>query len=252
MLQRTISMFAAIVVFFTTYALVLPAITMEKNAGCGIEEHQHDDSCYEDQLICGLEESEDHQHTADCYERVLVCGKEAHTHSASCYDDSENIALTQDGNLSQESQNSETSSASQKLQESGVAFDETPLQSEEQGADDVQTQADSTEATEDAMLSGEDSGASAINAFPGTDGEVSAVSAYTEPLDFAQILTERTGVYYDNSGENGSNFVKVHLAYTIPVGRLSASNQVVRYRLPDNIHLTDEQIDVMNRTENGW
>ena len=85
MLQRTISMFAAIVVFFTTYALVLPAITMEKNAGCGIEEHQHDDSCYEDQLICGLEESEEHQHTADCYERVLVCGKEAHTHSEACY-----------------------------------------------------------------------------------------------------------------------------------------------------------------------
>jgi len=84
-LQRTISMFAAIVVFFTTYALVLPAITMEKTAGCGIEEHQHDDSCYEDQLICGLEESEEHQHTADCYERVLVCGKEAHTHSAACY-----------------------------------------------------------------------------------------------------------------------------------------------------------------------
>ena len=85
MLQRTISMFAAIVVFFTTYALVLPAITMEKTAGCGIEEHQHDDSCYEDQLICGLEETEEHQHTADCYERVLVCGKEAHTHSAACY-----------------------------------------------------------------------------------------------------------------------------------------------------------------------
>lgn len=84
-LQRTISLLAAIVVFFTTYALVLPAITMEKNAGCGIEEHQHDDSCYEDQLICGQEESEEHQHTADCYERVLVCGKEPHTHSAACY-----------------------------------------------------------------------------------------------------------------------------------------------------------------------
>ena len=73
-LQRTISLFAVVVVFVTTYALVLPAITMEKNAGCGIEEHQHDDSCYEDLLICGLEESDEHQHTADCYERVLVCG----------------------------------------------------------------------------------------------------------------------------------------------------------------------------------
>ena len=84
-LQRTISLLAAIVVFVTTYALVLPAITMEKNSGCRIEEHQHDDSCYEDQLVCGQEESAVHRHTEDCYERVLVCGREPHTHSAACY-----------------------------------------------------------------------------------------------------------------------------------------------------------------------
>ena len=46
MLSRTVSIVAAFVVFVTTYALVLPAITMEKDARCGIEAHQHDDSCY--------------------------------------------------------------------------------------------------------------------------------------------------------------------------------------------------------------
>ena len=34
-LQRTISLFAAVVVFITTYSLVIPAITMEKTPGAG-------------------------------------------------------------------------------------------------------------------------------------------------------------------------------------------------------------------------
>ena len=86
-LTRFVSVTAAIVVFVTTYALVLPAITMEREANCGIPAHQHDDSCYEEVLVCGLEESDDHQHTADCYEKKLICGMEAHTHSAACYSD---------------------------------------------------------------------------------------------------------------------------------------------------------------------
>ncbi|MBR2728640.1 MAG: hypothetical protein IKD92_01990 [Lachnospiraceae bacterium] len=85
-LTRVVSIVGALVVFATTYALVLPAITMEKQAACGIEEHQHDDSCFELQLICGEEESETHQHTDECYERVLVCEKPVHTHSTECYE----------------------------------------------------------------------------------------------------------------------------------------------------------------------
>ena len=82
LLTRTVSVTAAIVVFVTTYALVLPAITMETEADCGVEAHQHDSSCYEDYLICGEEDSSGHQHTDSCYEQALICGKESHTHSA--------------------------------------------------------------------------------------------------------------------------------------------------------------------------
>ena len=85
MLTRIVSILAAVVVFVTTYALVLPAITMESQAACGIPAHQHSDSCYEEVLVCGLEESEEHQHDASCYEKQLVCGMEAHSHSAACY-----------------------------------------------------------------------------------------------------------------------------------------------------------------------
>ncbi len=39
---------AAVVVFVTTYAPVLPAITLEQNASYGIPEHQHTEACYEE------------------------------------------------------------------------------------------------------------------------------------------------------------------------------------------------------------
>lgn len=94
---RILFALACIVVFATTYALILPAITMEKEV-CGIEEHTHTESCYEvteavqeQKLICVKEESDDHQHTAECYETVtipeeksLVCGKTEHTHTIEC------------------------------------------------------------------------------------------------------------------------------------------------------------------------
>jgi len=82
---RSMSIFAAVIVFVTTYWMVLPAITMEREAACGMEAHQHDESCYEDQLVCGIPEGEEHTHDSSCYAPVLVCGKEAHVHGTACY-----------------------------------------------------------------------------------------------------------------------------------------------------------------------
>lgn len=50
---KIVSILASIVVFCTVYALILPAITMEKDPICGFEEHSHDQACYEKKLICG-------------------------------------------------------------------------------------------------------------------------------------------------------------------------------------------------------
>ena len=52
--KKIISILACIVVFCTTYALILPAITLENHTTyCGLEEHQHGLECYERTLICG-------------------------------------------------------------------------------------------------------------------------------------------------------------------------------------------------------
>lgn len=68
--NRVVRVLAGIVVFCTTYALILPAITMQQEPICGIEEHVHDESCYvevetqEPLLVCTLTE---HEHEESCY-----------------------------------------------------------------------------------------------------------------------------------------------------------------------------------------
>lgn len=112
---RILFALACIVVFATTYALILPAITMEKEV-CGIEEHTHTESCYEvtepsqeQKLICGKEESEEHKHNEECYEivtvpaeKTLVCGKAEHTHTIDCLEGSDQEAVEKVINLIEE------------------------------------------------------------------------------------------------------------------------------------------------------
>lgn len=88
--QKIVSVLGCVVVFCTTYALILPAITMEKDTHCGIEVHQHEDACYERELICQQEESAAHTHTDECYafRYELTCEQkeaEPHKHSDDCY-----------------------------------------------------------------------------------------------------------------------------------------------------------------------
>lgn len=64
--KMLLTFLAAIVVFITTYMLILPAITLENNIVCGMEEHSHEEDCYaaNGTLICELPE---HVHTSECY-----------------------------------------------------------------------------------------------------------------------------------------------------------------------------------------
>ncbi|GJM56539.1 hypothetical protein EROP_02320 [Erysipelotrichaceae bacterium OPF54] len=98
--KQIVSILSCIVVFCTTYALILPAVTLSTDTYCGKEAHTHDAECYREhdksKPLCGLEEgegSEGHTHTEDCYGNVevgrnLICGMEeveGHVHDDSCY-----------------------------------------------------------------------------------------------------------------------------------------------------------------------
>ena len=92
--KKLVTALGCLVVFCTTYALILPAITMERETVCGLSEHVHTDSCYSRQrgaLVCTLAESEGHTHTDACKgtKRVLSCTtpeSDGHTHGEGCYD----------------------------------------------------------------------------------------------------------------------------------------------------------------------
>lgn len=66
--EKIVTVLASIVVFGTTYALILPAITMEQATYCGYEEHiaHTDESCFgaANELVC---EKTLHEHTLQCF-----------------------------------------------------------------------------------------------------------------------------------------------------------------------------------------
>lgn len=101
--HKVVQVLAAVVVFCTTYALILPAITLEHGPVCGQEEHVHTEECYTEErtLICGKEETEGHFHTEECYqaEPVLICGQEEseeHTHTEECYQTEQRLICGQE------------------------------------------------------------------------------------------------------------------------------------------------------------
>lgn len=83
--QKLVSVMACIVVFCTTYALIIPAITQERETFCGMEEHIHGEDCKAKtvltELVCTAAEGEGHTHGDSCY--TLTDG---HVHSDGCYE----------------------------------------------------------------------------------------------------------------------------------------------------------------------
>lgn len=97
--KKLVSVLCCVVVFCTTYALILPAITMERETICGIQEHQHSESCYTKQvvkqLVCSAEDIGLHTHGSGCSDGS--CGYAdfvIHEHDASCYDGSGALVCT--------------------------------------------------------------------------------------------------------------------------------------------------------------
>jgi len=95
--HKRVSAMAAVVVFCTTYALILPAITMEKRM-CELEEHSHSETCYVpfverswmEPRACSLG---GHTHDDVCtaegceqFERIGDVDIIVHTHDDLCYD----------------------------------------------------------------------------------------------------------------------------------------------------------------------
>lgn len=264
-LYRVLYSVACVVFFVTTYALIYPAITMDKDAVCGHEVHEHTEDCYTSVLVCGLEASEGHQHTEDCYEKRLTCGLEAHTHSASCY---------------------------QSVLEETIEVLTGQSGTDDSGAGDGGEYADSGEAGSGSQgdSQGEEAGNYEGNAFDGgyaSEGDAADAAGATDeegldesvvdpsmenaeggmlpaaPIVVDQMLTQRTSLWVlteeniwvpvnEETRISPDTAVMLYLAFTLPQGSLTSSNLQSEYILPEGLEVSPESALFNNADENGW
>ena len=116
--RKMILCLSCVVVFCTVYALILPAITLERKTVCGQEEHSHTEECY----------SSDGQ---------LTCGKTEHTHTESCYADDK---TSEDQSGEDPQQTPEQNQTEGPEQNQGQSQEQNQDQSQEQNKSQNQVQ----------------------------------------------------------------------------------------------------------------
>lgn len=100
--RKVVQILACFVVFCTTYALILPAITQETQLHCGFDEHTHSRDCQVSitkQLTCTEASLNIHVHSEQCLDETgkQICGLVdyvVHVHDASCLDETETLVCT--------------------------------------------------------------------------------------------------------------------------------------------------------------
>ncbi|MDO5138014.1 MAG: SpaA isopeptide-forming pilin-related protein [Oscillospiraceae bacterium] len=142
----------------------------------------------------------------------------------------------------------------------------------EDSADEVN---ENNETDKDIDEEGEEAASSFSTGFAADENEENG-DAYIpekEELYFNTVLNRKTGIYYHHVAEdenledssaitdwtradedtklNPADIIRMYLSYTLPKDTINATNDIARYRLPDTLHLTDDQIDAINRCENG-
>lgn len=235
---RVLAAMACVVVFCTTYALILPAATLSQDTVCGLEEHTHSDECYAQELIC-TDESEEHEHSDTCYVSVLTCDLEEHQHSDDCYADDEEGATEVAGESATEADTADTETG-KGSEGSGEGLTED---AEVDGSkDSAQRIEDSGEGltegsensgeglTEDAEIGGTENAAEGLTEDGVVDGED---AEETEELTLTEQTVEAT-VYTDDSYDD---LYTENVTITV-VGNLPEGVKVKAY--PVNVTLDDE------------
>ena len=181
---------SCVVVFCTVYALILPAITLERKTVCGQEEHSHTEECY----------SSDGQ---------LTCGKTEHIHTESCYAD-DKTSEDQSGEDSQ--QTPEQNQTEGQEQNQGQSQDQSQSQDQVQTSDNgnvaqngengdtAGTIADETTGNDEESVV---AGSTSAPAAEGEGGTGSTTTA-TEGFDLSENQKNLNGVtlqYYDENSK---------------------------------------------------
>lgn len=243
---------SCVVVFCTVYALILPAITLERRTVCGQEEHSHTGECY----------SSDGQ---------LTCGKTEHTHTESCYADDktseeqsgEDPQQTPEQNQgqSQEQNQDQSQDQSQSQDQVQTSDDGNAAQNGENG-DTAGTTADETSGNDEESIV---AGSAPAPAAEGKDGKGSTTTT-TEGFDLSADPKKVESVslsYQDKNGnwkkikENGSEEIpgdaniKLEVEYKgIQIQNLIENyNCTLTYDLPDLLRNATPGGNIMEGSE---
>ncbi len=244
---RSCMILALVVVMLTSYVLIFPARTEERELICGRTEHVHGETCWLTALTCGLEEGEEHSHTPDCYTTVLVCGMEEHVHSDDCYAEPEPVPeLTQSPETTEPAQEPsapETTEAEAPAQESQEPTPTAPADPEEPR--------ETTEPEQPSEPEPEDPDKSRFSwpwrledpnfQFPedGID-----LAPY---LDSAVFQRQEGGALVEDTWFENGETVKAAIIYDIPKDIVTPDSKYVFYQLPEGIQPIEETSgDVMD------
>ena len=216
--RKMILCLSCVVVFCTVYALILPAITLERKTVCGQEEHSHTEECY----------SSDGQ---------LACGKTEHTHTESCYADDKT---------------SEDQSGEDSQQTLGQNQTEGQEQNESQSQNQVQTSDDGN------VAQNGENGDTAGTTADETSGVTSRylLNDHANNIQYVKLTYKENGTEKEvPSGgtairpDDSSMMIKVGFE-GIPVTDLKNSGGSFTYQLPDVFRIKNKTIsDMKNNSD---
>ncbi len=287
--KKIISVISAIVVFITTYALVLPAITLDvskasQEPGIAYEQMQFKataaaasvtaaDSTVEEAQVEEPAAEEPEEEPAEEIKEEEPAETPEEEASAVSAEEEEEEEPAEEAPAEPEQEEAPAQEAPEAQEDKGQA-DSADEKSSESAPAEAEA-ADTQKAAEDTAVDQS-----------GTDTAEAAAAATTEAapefkvpeldaLDFDEILTGKTNFYYyhvedaEEAEEISSDsiddwkkvnsdtvlapedFVRVYLSYEIPAGALNETNAVARYTLPAGLELSDKQIKAINKYENG-
>ena len=189
---------SCVVVFCTVYALILPAITLERKTVCGQEEHSHTEECYssDGQLTCGKTE---HTHTESCYADDKTSEDQSGEDSQQTPEQNQTEGQEQNSGQSQEQNQNQNQDQSQSQDQGQTSDDGNVAQNGENG-DTAGTTADETAGNDEESVV---AGSTSAPAAEGEDGTGSATTV-TEGFDLSKDASkvESVSLYYQEKDEN--------------------------------------------------
>ena len=215
--RKMILCLSCVVVFCTVYALILPALTLERKTICGQEEHMHTEACYstEGQLICGKEE---HTHTETCYADTQTQNSQTEDNTEQNQDSEQN--KTPDANESDSVQDVENEAEAENVAETPTAqANEAIMMAAESAAEGEGGTGSTTTAAEGFDLSANT-----------TENKVKSVTLYYQKADgtWEEILTSGSKI-------PGNAKIKLSVAYeNVQIRNLiDTYNCTLTYDLPE-------------------